>query len=317
MVTAGLSPRQAVAGVEARLAGAGCPDAAFDARELFRLATGRDPRFSDRPLSEAEATRLEELAVRRAGREPLQYICGRWPFLTFELAVGPGVLCPRADTEVVAETAAALLDGVKAPRVLDLCAGTGCLGLGVKSLCSDARVTCLEKSPEALRYLRLNAACALAGEAAAPGGMEDLLEPDAFAEADALAALGLDGMAPPAVEVAEGDLFSYWQTLPPGGLDLIVSNPPYLTAEEMACLQPETAREPAMALAAGADGLDFYRAIAAHYGDALRPGGALVLEIGWQQREAVAALLDASGWTGIACRKDYGGNDRCITARRG
>ena len=131
MVTAGLTPRQALAAVRARLTAAGCPDADFDARELFRLAAGRDPRLSDRPLAEEEAARLEAATARREGREPLQYICGRWPFLDFELAVGPGVLCPRADTEVVAEAAAALLEGVAAPRVLDLCAGSGCLGLGV------------------------------------------------------------------------------------------------------------------------------------------------------------------------------------------
>lgn len=273
MVTAGLAPRQALAQVEARLEAAGCPDAGFDARELFRLAAGRDARLSDRPLSAEEAARLEELTARRAGREPLQYICGRWPFLTFELAVGPGVLCPRPDTEVVAETAVRLLDGVENPRVLDLCAGTGCLGLGVKALRPDARVVCLEKSPEALPYLRLNARCALSGALeAVPGGMEDLLEPDAFDEAALYARLGLPAGAPPAVEVVEGDLFAYWQTLPEGGLDLIVSNP-YLTAEEMTRLQPETAREPAMALAAGADGLDFYRALAEHYQAALRPGG--------------------------------------------
>ena len=316
MVRPGLAPRQALAGVEARLAAAGCPDAGFDAAELFRLAAGRDARLSDRPLSQAEAARLEEVTARRAAREPLQYICGRWPFLTFELAVGPGVLCPRPDTEVVAETAAELLAGAAQPRVLDLCAGTGCLGLGVKALRPDARVTCLEKSPEALPYLRLNARCALSGALdAAPGGMEDLLEPDAFDEAALCEKLGLPAFAPPAVEVVEGDLFTYWQTLPAGQLDLIVSNPPYLTAKEMAQLQPETAREPAMALAAGPDGLDFYRALAAHYRDALRPGGALVLEIGWRQREAVTALLTACGWTDIVCRKDYGGNDRCIAAR--
>ena len=80
MVTAGLSPRQALAGVEARLAAAGCLDAAFDARELFRLAAGRDARLSDRPLSAEEAARLEAVTARRAAREPLQYICGRWPF---------------------------------------------------------------------------------------------------------------------------------------------------------------------------------------------------------------------------------------------
>lgn len=99
-----------------------------------------------RALTEAQAARLEALCLRREAREPLQYLCGRWSFLDFELIVGPGVLCPRADTEVVAEAAAQTLAGVKAPRVLDLCAGTGCLGLGVKRFCPDAQVTCVEKA---------------------------------------------------------------------------------------------------------------------------------------------------------------------------
>ncbi len=94
MVSEAMLPRAAVKEVEARLTAAGCPDADFDARELFRLATGRDVRLSDRPLDAAEAAKLEELTVRRAAREPLQYLCGSWPFLDFELAVGPGVLCP-------------------------------------------------------------------------------------------------------------------------------------------------------------------------------------------------------------------------------
>ena len=132
MVTAGMTPRDAVRQLEARLTAAGCPDADYDAAELFRLVTGRDVRLADAPLPEAQAARLESLCLRREAREPLQYLCGRWSFLDFELIVGPGVLCPRADTEVVAEAAAQTLAGVKAPRVLDLCAGTGCLGLGVK-----------------------------------------------------------------------------------------------------------------------------------------------------------------------------------------
>ena len=169
--------------------------------------------------------------------------------------------------------------------MLDLCAGTGCLGLGVKRFCPDAQVTCVEKSPEAFRYLEQNARTALPGAA-------------------------------PAVQAVQGDLFTYWQSLPEGQLDLIVSNPPYLTAEEMQHLQPEVAREPAMALEAGDDGLVFYRALAQHYRDALRPGGALVLEIGWQQRQAVMELLAGNGWADIECRRDYGGNDRCIIAHR-
>ena len=283
MVNAGMQPREALREAEARLTAAGCPDADFDAGELFRLVTGQDARLADRPLTAEQAAKLETLTARRATREPLQYLCGSWPFLDFELAVGPGVLCPRADTEVVAEAAAQMLAGVQAPKVLDLCAGTGCLGLGVKRFCPEADVTCVEKSPEAFRYLKKNAASALK-----------------------------QGMA----RAVEGDLFHYWQGLPEGKLDLIVSNPPYLTAAEMQQLQPEVAREPAMALEAGEDGLVFYRALAEHYQNALRPGGALALEIGWQQREAVTALLAANGWVDIACRKDYGGNDRCILARR-
>ena len=283
MVNAGMQPREALREVEARLTAAGCPDADFDAGELFRLVTGQDARLADRPLTAEQAAKLEALTARRATREPLQYLCGSWPFLDFELAVGPGVLCPRADTEVVAEAAAQMLAGVQAPKVLDLCAGTGCLGLGVKRFCPEADVTCVEKSPEAFRYLKKNAVLALK-----------------------------QGTA----RAVEGDLFTYWQGLPEGELDLIVSNPPYLTAAEMQQLQPEVAREPAMALEAGEDGLVFYRALAEHYQNALRPGGALALEIGWQQREAVTALLAANGWVDIACRKDYGGNDRCILARR-
>ena len=283
MVNAEMQPREALREAEARLTAAGCPDADFDAGELFRLVTGQDARLADRPLTAEQAAKLEALTARRATREPLQYLCGSWPFLDFELAVGPGVLCPRADTEVVAEAAAQMLAGVQAPKVLDLCAGTGCLGLGVKRFCPEADVTCVEKSPEAFRYLKKNAVSALK-----------------------------QGTA----RAVEGDLFTYWQGLPEGELDLIVSNPPYLTVAEMQQLQPEVAREPAMALEAGEDGLVFYRALAEHYQNALRPGGALALEIGWQQREAVTALLAANGWVDIACRKDYGGNDRCILARR-
>ena len=279
MVTAGMLPRAAVREVEARLRAAGCPDADFDAAELFRLAAGGDVRLADAPLGAEQAERLEALTARRAAREPLQYLCGSWPFLDFELAVGPGVLCPRADTEVVAEAAAGMLavtvlDPQPGERVLDLCAGTGCLGLGVKRFCPAAQVTSLEKSPAAYRYLEQNA------------HLSPVLT----------------------ITPVQGDLFTYWQTLPEGQLDLIVSNPPYLTAAEMGELQPEVAQEPAMALEAGEDGLVFYRALAQHYKNALCPG--------FQQRKAVTALLAANGWTDIVCRKDFGGNDRCVMARK-
>ncbi len=262
----------------AKLTAAGVPDARFDAAELYRLATGRDPRLDDGP-SAAEAARLSALAERRAAREPLQYILGEWDFMDFTLKVGPGVLCPRADSEIVCESALALLQGRERPVVYDLCAGTGCLGLGIARHSPGALVTCVEKSPEAWQYLTANT-------------------------------------EQTGVRTVQADVFTYYKTLPAEGADLIISNPPYLTGAEMRALMPETAQEPAMALDGGADGLDFYRLLTEKYRDAVRPGGWLVLEIGYAQGPAVLALGAACGWVNTSCRKDYGGNDRAVLLQK-
>lgn len=262
----------------AKLTAAGVPDARFDAAELYRFATGRDPRLDDGP-SAAEAARLSALAERRAAREPLQYILGEWDFMDFTLKVGPGVLCPRADSEIVCESALALLQGRERPVVYDLCAGTGCLGLGIARHSPGALVTCVEKSPEAWHYLTANT-------------------------------------AQTGVRTVQADVFTYYKTLPAEGADLIISNPPYLTGVEMRALMPETAQEPAMALDGGADGLDFYRLLTEKYRDAVRPGGWLVLEIGYAQGSAVLALGAACGWVNTGCRKDYGGNDRAVLLQK-
>lgn len=291
MVSAALLAGQpvcaALRAVQAALAAAGCPDAGFDARELCRLAAvcRTDPRLDNTSLTAAQAEKLADLTARRAAREPLQYLVGEWDFLDFTLAVGPGVLCPRADSEVVCETAVGLLkkDPRPNPLVYDLCAGTGCLGLGIKRFVPDAVVVCVEKSAAALVYLRKNAA-ALPGFTAAA----------------------------PAATAVQADIADYWRQIPPGSAALIISNPPYLSAAEMTRLMPETAREPALALDGGADGLDFYRLLLRHYRAALCPGGALVLEIGCTQAAAVLALGAQFGWQNGACRRDYGGNDRVI-----
>lgn len=260
------------------LTAAGVPDARFDAAELYRFATGRDPRLDDGP-SAAEAARLSALAERRAAREPLQYILGEWDFMDFTLKVGPGVLCPRADSEIVCESALTLLQGRERPVVYDLCAGTGCLGLGIMRHSPGALVTCVEKSPEAWHYLTANT-------------------------------------AQTGVRTVQADVFTYYKILPAEGADLIISNPPYLTGAEMRALMPETAQEPAMALDGGTDGLDFYRLLTEKYRDAVRPGGWLVLEIGYAQGPAVLALGAACGWVNTSCRKDYGGNDRAVLLQK-
>lgn len=257
----------------AKLAAAGVPDAHYDAAELYRFVTGRDPRLDTAPTP-AEAERLAALAERRAEREPLQYLLGEWDFYGMTLKVGPGVLCPRADTETVCEAALELLQGAANPTVYDLCAGTGCLGLAIAAQRPDAAVTCVEKSDAAWPYLTANAA------------------------------------GTPNLRTVQADVFTFWQTLPQGGADLIISNPPYLTADEMAALMPETAREPAMALDGGADGLDFYRRISRDHAAHLSPGGTLLMEVGAGQAEDVAAMFPKA-----EIIKDICGIERVVAVR--
>lgn len=264
----------------ARLMMAGVPDARFDAAQLYTFVTGRDHRLDDGPTAE-EASRLQVLAERRAGREPLQYLLGEWDFLDFTLKVGRGVLCPRADSEVVCETAIELLKDSEAPVVYDLCAGTGCLGIGIARAVPRAKVTCLEKSHDAWPYLTANVA--------AMGGKNTKAE--------------------------RGDVTTYYSIMEEPA-DLIISNPPYLTAKEMRSLMPETAKEPAMALDGGADGLDFYRLLLRQYKDVVRPGGWMVLEIGYTQAEDVLVMGRAAGWQDGFCRQDAGGNDRVVFFRK-
>lgn len=276
------------AGLKAQLAAAGVEDAAFDAAVLLEQVAGRQWRWQEQALTSEQLAQLQQFAARRASREPLQYIIGRWSFLDFELEIGEGVLIPRADTELLCETAAGLLQGASAPAVLDLCAGSGCVGLGIKRLVADARLTCLEKSPAALVYLRRNLQNALAG----------------------------CNKQTPAGKAIEGDVFGFEQHLAPASVALIAANPPYVTGQEMQALAPELRFEPDMALYAPNKGLAFYQHIAPAYMQALCPGGWLALEIGSAQGAAVMQILQNAGYCEIACKRDYAGQDRVIIGRR-
>lgn len=225
----------------------------------------------------ADADSAREIARRRAAHEPLQYLLGTWEFYGLPLLVGEGVLIPRADTETLVDAVLTRIRHMHAPRIADLCTGSGCIALALKSQRQDAEITGVDISPQTMHY-------------AVPNAMR----------------LGLD------VQFITGDVLTPENIPLLHRQDVIVCNPPYLTAEDMANLQPEVRYEPALALAGGSDGLDFYRAITNRWQDALQTGGLLAYEIGCTQAQAVTAILAENGFTGIETVRDLGGNDRVV-----
>lgn len=271
------------AAIEQRLAAGECDSPAFDAccllEDLGGLGRGNVPRMGDTALPADVCRRLLEAADRRAAGEPLQYLLGTWDFLDLTLEVGDGVLIPRPETELLCEVAADRLKALPTPQVVDLCAGSGCVGLGITSLCPSVAVTALEKSPQALAYLRRNLA----------------RYPDrrvTAREADVLAA-AFDG-----------------------AVDAIVSNPPYIPSADLADLQREVKHEPSLALDGGEDGLVFYRVIADEWTKHLRRGGFVAVEIGIGQAEDVCRLFAEAGLINIQKFPDFSGIDRVIYAEK-
>lgn len=262
---------------------AGCDSPAFDAccllEDLAHLPHGRDAARCETVLSDEAVGAVLSAVSRRAAGEPLQYILGQWDFLDLTLEVGKGVLIPRPDTECLCETAAAHLRGKEAPTVLDLCAGSGCVGLGVCSLVKGARVTAVELSDEALPFLRRNARRYPAFDVTVV--QDDVLSPRAsYSEVDAL-----------------------------------VSNPPYIPTADLPTLMREVQHEPSMALDGFSDGLAFYRAILSQWLPLVRPGGFVAVEIGYDQGAAVKALFETAGLCDVTVTRDYGGNDRVVYGR--
>ena len=258
-----------------------CEDAGTDAFLLMEKATGLTrtdyPLKKDQPYPPQERAEYLALLRRRAAGEPVQYLLGEWDFMGLTFAVGPGVLIPRPETELLAETAIACLRGRQKPRVLELCGGSGCIAITVAKTLPAANVTVLELSPEAMEYLRANMA---------------------RHKADNVTAVQGDALCPP-------------PTIQ-GPYDAILSNPPYIASGELPTLQREVRREPAMALDGGTDGLDFYRGFNDIYPRMLTPGGLLLYEIGEAQGEAVAALLRNAGLERVAILRDVYGQPRNV-----
>ncbi|MFN3208916.1 MAG: peptide chain release factor N(5)-glutamine methyltransferase [Roseovarius sp.] len=255
---------------------AGIEDPQREARILVALAMDSE---ADRvglmgpdPVPAGAMARLAALLDRRAGlRVPLSHLTGRRAFYDHEFEVSGDVLDPRADTEILVETA--LTEPFR--QVLDLGTGSGCILLSLLAARPDAGGIGTDASPEALDVADRNARRL---------GLADRC---LFLQAD-----------------------WYWGV--EGRFDLIVSNPPYIAADEMPGLAPELAHEPRMALTDEGDGLDAYRVIVPGAVDHLTPGGRLLVEIGWKQGAAVRRIFDAAGFCEVAITPDIEGRDRVV-----
>lgn len=232
---------------------------------------------------EVEA-RVEELAQRRLSGEPAAYVIGSWGFCGLDLTVDANVLIPRSDTETLVETALKLSGKTDSElRILDLCTGSGCIGVALAHFLPKSRVVLADVSPQALRVARENVQrCGLDARAAC-------------VEADAL-------------------------TLPSqylGSFDLIVSNPPYIPAREIAELDRSVRDyEPRLALDGGDDGLKFYRAILGGWKGLLRQSGWMLFEVGETQADEVEKLMRLAGLRSLGRAKDAAGYDRVVYGRQ-
>jgi release factor glutamine methyltransferase len=259
---------------------AGIPDAAFDVRCMFEQVCGKafEQILFAPALTQEQTDALCAMAVRRNAGEPLQYILGEWEFYGMRLFVGEGVLIPRPDTEALADTAIAHGRAYSAPRIADLCSGSGCLALALEANLPHAQVYAVEKSPAAMHYLRKNAAY----------------------HQSQLQIMQADVLLPETAQQLQE-------------LDIIVSNPPYLTAQEMQELQTEVRHEPELALyGLTADGLHFYREITKLWKSSLRTGGLLAYEVGDGQAQQVAAILQEHGFSDVRILCDLAGNPRVV-----
>ena len=259
------------------------------ARNLLCFLTGKSQEeiLAGREMyaSEEVCFKMEDSVKRILEGEPIAYILGEWDFYGMRLMLDKNVLIPRDDTCAVTALAikkALFLD--QDPRILDLCTGSGCIGLAVAHRVKDAKVTLADVSKEALAIAKKN-----------------VTAQKLSARVSCVQANAMEDPAP----------FL-------GKFDMIISNPPYITAKEMEEL-PHSVKdyEPHLALYGGEDGLDFYRSIADRYRAALKPGGYLCFEFGMGQGDAVCEILLKNGFTILERTEDYNAVERAVLAQYG
>ena len=285
----GLTIAGALREAATRLRVAGLSEPRREAGSLLSHATGRDSAFlithADETLTPAQLSALHDAVARRAAGEPFQYIAGRQEFYGLEFEVNPDVLIPRPETELLVEKALELLRGAEAPLLCDVGTGSGCIAVALLHARADARAYALDVSPAALEVAARNAA------RHGVGGRARFLVSDCF---EALAAGEHEGLR----------------------FDLVASNPPYVAERDLEGLQREVREhEPRVALTPGGDGLSVIRRLVEESPGFLKPGGHLLLEIGFGQHEQVAALVDPGVWRLLDIHRDLQGIPRTVSLR--
>ncbi len=269
-----------------KLERAGIDTADFDVMCIFQdMLNEKNPMFQ--PLEEVPEDirgKITDLTERRSQGYPLQYLLGRWEFFGYPFNVGEGVLIPRPETELLVENIIEICrrEKLTSPRIVDLCSGSGCIAVTLKKELPSAEVWAYEISPQALSYLKGNAS---------------------LNDAD--------------INIKERDvMLGGNEDIPEDGFDIIVSNPPYLTSEEMSQLQTEVSHEPELALYGGEDGLDAYRAITDIWKHHLRKNGWLCYEYGDGQHDYVKDILIDNDFRNITLSRDLAGIYRAVSAQR-
>lgn len=244
--------------------------------DLISLPKSAEMIIPDQEVSDEKCEKMILSSQKRASGYPLQYIVGNWEFYGRKFLVGENVFIPRQDTELLCECAIKFFKGIKSPKIIDLCSGSGCIAVTLSEEIADSDVTAVELYKGAFEYLCKNVKL--------HGGKVKTRNEDA---------------------------------LEPFGLfDGIVSNPPYITGEEMKCLQTEVTFEPETALFGGEDGLYFYREITKRWKPHLVDGGFLGYEIGDAESGDVVKILLDEGFKDVHVHKDLAGFDRVVTGRK-
>ena len=268
----------------------GVREARREAGSLLAHSLGRDRAYlfthDDERLTVETAARFRAFVSRRAAGEPLQYITGRQEFYGLDFEVTPDVLIPRPETELLVETALELMKGTEAPRFCDIGTGSGCISVALLHERRDARGVGADISPAALRVAARNAE---------RHGVSDRLE------------------------LRESDCFDAWRgddEATRRRFHVVVSNPPYVAEADLEGLQREVREhEPRVALTPGGDGLSVVRRLVSESPRHLEPGGHLLFEIGFNQHEQVACLIEARVWALLDIHRDLQGIPRTVALR--